>query len=307
MTSALQGQALPLPAAPQSVSEARVWVSGMLKDLGRDDLTDAAELGVSELVTNAILHADPPILVRVRGTRRHPRVEVHDHSCEAPMVARDITDERHLMSTVGRGLGIVALYSSTWGAEVSADGKVVWFEPAAEADLDADGRADFTLDLLDDAEPPVAPYEQMRVVLLGLPVQRFARFRTWSGELRRELRLLALSHGADYPVAKELSDLTAQLETERRHAMGVEVLDRAVAEGVERLDVTLTMPVSAPATMATLLDILDRADRFCREQRLLAVASTPQQVALRQWYLGEFVRQGAGEAPVAWPGGYQAL
>ena len=72
----LNREPLPLEPDPQSVKRAREWVGDVLERLGRDDLVDSAELGVSELVTNAILHADPPITVRVRGTRNHPRVEV---------------------------------------------------------------------------------------------------------------------------------------------------------------------------------------------------------------------------------------
>ena len=51
---------------PQSVRRARVWIGEELERLGRPDLVDSAELGISELVTNAILHADPPITVRLK-------------------------------------------------------------------------------------------------------------------------------------------------------------------------------------------------------------------------------------------------
>ena len=57
-----------MPAPGSSASET----------IGRGDLADAAELGVFPLVTNAILHANPPIVVRLGGTHAHPRVEVHD-------------------------------------------------------------------------------------------------------------------------------------------------------------------------------------------------------------------------------------
>ena len=76
----LNREPLPLEPDPKSVKRAREWVGDVLERLGRDDLVDAAELGVSELVTNAILHADPPITVRVRGTRNHPRVEVRERT-----------------------------------------------------------------------------------------------------------------------------------------------------------------------------------------------------------------------------------
>jgi hypothetical protein len=275
------------------------------------DLVDAAELAVSELVTNAILHAGPPILVRLRGTPRHPRVEVYDHSTRPPAGLEDITDDAHVMSTVGRGLGIVALYSASWGAEIAADGKVVWFEPCITHD-DVDGHdgtdelGDFNLQVVEDDQTVQPPTEHVDIELRGLPVQLFERFRAWFLELRRELRLLALAHGSDYPVAKQLSDLAVRLDIEQRHTTGLAALDAAVAAGSERIDLSLRVPKATPATMAELHDLLERAEQFCQEQRLLAVASTPQQLALQRWYLGEYVRQGAGERPTPWPGGYRA-
>ena len=311
MTAGLHVAALPLPAAPTSVPQARAWVSQELAGLGRPDLVDAAELGVSELVTNAILHAGPPILVRLRGTLRHPRVEVYDNSTRPPAGGQeDITDDAHVMSTVGRGLGIVALYSATWGAEIVADGKFVWFEPAITDDVagndGTDETGEFNLRLVEeDGHPVEPPDEQVYIELRGLPVQLFERFRTWFVELRRELRLLAMAHGSDYPVATQLSDLAARLDSEQRHTTGLDVLDEAITAGRERLDLTLRVPLATPATMAELHDLLERAELFCQEQRLLAVASTPQQLALQRWYLGEYVRQGAGEPPTPWSGGYR--
>ena len=69
---------LVLDPDPKSVGRARAWVVEELTNLGRSDLVDAAELGVSELVTNAILHAAPPITVGLLGSREQPRVEVRD-------------------------------------------------------------------------------------------------------------------------------------------------------------------------------------------------------------------------------------
>jgi hypothetical protein len=56
--------------------------------------------------------------------------------------------------------------------------------------------------------------------------------------------------------------------------------------------------------MGRLQTLLEEVDVFCREQRLLTLEPGPQQIALRSWYLGEFTRQTAGEAPTPWPGSY---
>jgi anti-sigma regulatory factor (Ser/Thr protein kinase) len=301
---------LELTAEPQSVRQARAWVIGELESLGRQDLIDAAELGVSELVTNAILHADPPILVRVGGTLAHPRVEVHDTSNIPPRV-RDMTDEDRLLATIGRGLGIVAMYSTMWGAEISDQGKMVWFEPATEdsvpdAGSDLEGDVFDLSELVDEglADEVGDPSDRLTVRLLAMPVQVFADYRSWYDEIRRELRLLAVSHGGDYPVARELSALTLQVEQERRQARGIDRLDAAISRGDDRVDLEYDVPASAGATMTRLLALLEKVDEFCREQRMLTLAPTEQQLALRTWYHGEFARQAAGEDPLPWTGSY---
>jgi anti-sigma regulatory factor (Ser/Thr protein kinase) len=306
MTSTLE-----LDPEPRSVRDARAWVVRQLTTLGRDDLVDAARLGVSELVTNAILHAHPPILLRLGGTPVHPRVEVHDGSVEPP-AQRDMTDDDRLLATIGRGLSIVAMYSRTWGAELLPAGKVVWFEPASEDDLSA-ALAPVTGEIVDlagqvafeDASAGRAePEDRVEICLLDMPVRVFAHYRLWYDELRRELRLLALSHGTEYPVAEELSALTATVEAERRRARGTERLDAAIVRGQDRADLVYDAPATAPATMARLREVLLDADEFCREHQLLTAAPTPQLLELREWYLGEFERQGRGEPPRPWPGGF---
>ena len=49
-------RALPLEPDPESVKEARAWVREVLERLDREDIVETAELGVSELVTNAMEH-----------------------------------------------------------------------------------------------------------------------------------------------------------------------------------------------------------------------------------------------------------
>ena len=80
----LRMPALALDADAESVKRARAWVRDIFERLERLDLLDAAQAGVSELVTNAVLHGAPPISIQVRGTRQHPRVEVQDGSSSPP-------------------------------------------------------------------------------------------------------------------------------------------------------------------------------------------------------------------------------
>jgi anti-sigma regulatory factor (Ser/Thr protein kinase) len=291
---------LVLEPEPASVRRARHWVVEGLERLGRSELVDAAELGVSELVTNALLHAAPPITVRLGGTATHPRIEVHDNSRRPPRMNPEMAEDDQLLRTMGRGLGLVALYSARWGAEISADGKIVWFEPADEP---AESVADvFDLDrtvdeLLSVTEPPV---EHVTVRLLGMPAQHFAAFRSWYAEMRRELRLLSLAHPEDYPLAGEIAEIALRIEQERRQSRGIDALDAAIVAGLDSVDLEYRVPVTAPATMTRFGELLEELDRFCAENRLLTMPATPGAIALRRWYLGEFARQAAGMPPIPW-------
>jgi anti-sigma regulatory factor (Ser/Thr protein kinase) len=298
-------KALPLDADPESVKVARDWVRRVLGRLRREDIMEAAQLGVSELVTNAILHGSPPISVRVRGTREHPRVEVRDGSGRPPAVNFDMAEENHLLATFGRGLGLVALNSKAWGADLVPDGKVVWFEPAPTPRLNGNLSGD-VFDLEQTVQERIAQMrefgEPVRIRILNLPVAPWARFRQRYFELGRELRMLALAHGDDYPVARELTEVFLQTEQERRLIQGRDKLDAALADGSESVDLELLAPATAPDTMRRLLEALEKADEFCREQRLLVLAAPPQQKVLVRWWCTEFVRQAAGEEPTPWTG-----
>jgi anti-sigma regulatory factor (Ser/Thr protein kinase) len=302
-------RALPLASHPEAVHEARAWVRDVLEQLDRKDIIDAAELGVSELVTNAILHGAPPISVRVRGTRKHPRVEVRDGSKRPPQVQLDMTHEHRLMATFGRGLGLLALNSLAWGAELVPDGKVVWFEPADAPRRGGDLSGE-VFDLDQTVQERIAATgrldDPVRVRLLDLPVALYARFRRRYQELGRELRLLSLAHRATYPVATDLAEAFLQAEQERRLTRGAEQLEQLLSSSAERADIELQVPRSAAATSLRLLETLERADEFCREQRLLVLAATPLELELQRWYLGEFARQAAGEEPRPWPGPFEA-
>ena len=296
---------LQLPADPRAVRDARSWVRDLLTTLGREDLVESAQLGVSELVTNAVLHATPPLTVSVRGTREHPRIEVHDGSDSLPSANDRMGEADYLLTTYGRGLGIVSWYSSRWGADLSGEGKTVWFEPAPEPDPEHEVAGDvFDLARAVDRDPGQAPDASalVPVRLLRMPVQLFREFRFRYGELSRELRLLSLAHGDDYPIAQELSALAMQVERERRLAHGVDQLDRAIDEELVEADLEYLVPPTAPATMERLNGLLERVDVFCREERMLALAASPLQLDLQRWYLGEFARQGSGEDAQPWPG-----
>jgi anti-sigma regulatory factor (Ser/Thr protein kinase) len=293
---------LALGQGARGVQEARRWVADLCAEIGRPELGECAQLGVSELVTNALLHGEPPLSVRLRGTAEHPRVEVRDSSVEPPILPdqpldRPETDD--LLLTFGRGLSIVARCSDAWGAEIEEDGKVVWFAPAADfAEGSGVPGAITGVDHTRAQAPPTR--DRVRVHILDVPLALFVGFQHHFRELRREVRLLALAHQTDYPLAKSLSDLFTALDRQLRDGIGVEQIEAAMSQGLESTDLVVHMPRATASTLVQFVELLDLADEFCRAERLLSLARSPEQRKFQTWFLREFVRQAEGEAPVSW-------
>ncbi|MGW2858017.1 ATP-binding protein [Streptomyces sp. NPDC001215] len=83
----------PLPYAPRAVSAVRRRVSAVLATLGLPaDAADNVLLVVSELLTNALVHALPPATLRLTSVlvegRGAVRVEVTDNGPAAPGTGR---------------------------------------------------------------------------------------------------------------------------------------------------------------------------------------------------------------------------
>jgi hypothetical protein len=122
-------------------------------------------------------------------------------------------------------------------------------------------------------------------------------------ELRREIRLLALAHQDDYPLAKNLSDLFSAMDQPARAQVGTQQIEAAYAAGEETTDLELTLPRRVVERVDLFIEMLDLADEFCRAERLLSVARTPEERAFQTWFLREFVRQAGGEKPQPWSAG----
>jgi PAS domain S-box-containing protein len=107
---------------PAAVSRIRHLVTDRLGTWGLDELVFTTELVVSELVTNAIRHAAPPIGLRLI----HDATlicEVSDSSSTSPHLRRARTYDEG-----GRGLLLVAQLTQRWGTRHHATGKTIWAE-----------------------------------------------------------------------------------------------------------------------------------------------------------------------------------
>lgn len=106
----------------QNVSRARKFAVEHAASAGHDDAADVVELLVSELVTNAILHAGTQVTLRLSHDDGVLRVEVRDGS-SAKARQRNYGTE----ATTGRGLELIEALATDWGVDTDDSGKTVWF------------------------------------------------------------------------------------------------------------------------------------------------------------------------------------
>jgi len=127
------GRAAPYSASLQLAGRldgapvARKFATARCRDWHCTGVVDDAALVVSELVTNAVTHAQSSCELRLRLSGGVLRIEVADAGKGTPdPLAPDAGDEH------GRGLLIVSALSTAWGVQNGLDGrKIVWAELAA--------------------------------------------------------------------------------------------------------------------------------------------------------------------------------
>lgn len=112
---------LQLPPAPVSVAVARRALVDRCHHWGVADLADVGALAISELVSNAVLHARTPILVMAEHDRGFLTVAVTDGESSLPVVLPPDEEREN-----GRGMAIIEQLGNSWGVQRTALGKTVW-------------------------------------------------------------------------------------------------------------------------------------------------------------------------------------
>src|SRR3954447_12967410 len=120
MTAAAMSLA-PDPGAPQ---QARRFIAATLEDPGLDETREVAELLVSELVTNAVVHAASPVEVEIEIDDAGVLVRVRDADT-GPLVMRAGGGSE--LDEGGRGFLLVDRLAEAWGTEHRGGRKTVWF------------------------------------------------------------------------------------------------------------------------------------------------------------------------------------
>jgi anti-sigma regulatory factor (Ser/Thr protein kinase) len=101
----------------------RRFVVAALSALGLDEHAETATLLASELVTNALLHANGPYRIGVESGEGVLRIGVTDATTDGPQIG-EASDE----ATSGRGIRLIDSLTSRWGVHLNEGGKTVWFE-----------------------------------------------------------------------------------------------------------------------------------------------------------------------------------
>ncbi|QIK66653.1 ATP-binding protein [Nocardioides sp. HDW12B] len=114
-----------MTASTTSPAQARAFVAWWSRQHELPDLLDDLLLVVSELVTNAVVHARSHVRIRIEELPSHVRLTVSDDSLERPrlsLAGHVVDGDEH-----GRGLWLVDACSTDWGTDLLREGgKSTW-------------------------------------------------------------------------------------------------------------------------------------------------------------------------------------
>ncbi len=286
-----------------------MFVRDVLTELGHQEWSETCELAVSEVVTNAALHAHTDTELHIAVFEDEVCVEVRDFDPTVP-AQRNYDSE----SATGRGMSLVAALSRSCGVHSLGDeGKIVWFCVASAGD----GALGVSLDGWDiDDWPGPAPLEghTYDVVLQHMPATLWLSARQHHDAILRELVLHVAEHGgpkvdlASADKARSTISNAVVRAVEAAQASGA--AEPPVPEGhpsplpwvPRQLDLPLTVPGDAAPLFAMLQDVLDAAEALAVDGKLLVHPGLPEIIAVRDWACEQVIAQLSGVRPAPWPG-----
>lgn len=273
-----------LQPVPESARAARRLVSDVLTEIGKPDLADAATLLVSELVTNAILHARTSIEVEVEAAARGVRVGVHDRSPQQPS-RRDYGRQ----ATTGRGLEMVDLIAARHGILVHDDGsKTVWFEL---------GDAQPVTEVAAERAVPAPSPSTLAVTWVGLPLRLARAWQQQADAILREYLLLVWELDGD--VTERLAHHALASEAFATIAAALDAAPGS-ASSWDRVDVSLEVEPRTARLFGDLDWQLDAIMDLAERDQMLTPATQPEIRMLRRWLCSEVREQLAGAAAHPW-------
>jgi PAS domain S-box-containing protein len=285
-----------LPPDPASVAEARQQVRGLVLEGGRPDLVDTAVLVVSELVTNALLHAGTEIGLAASLQDGGLHVEVSDGSPHLP-------SRRNYGPTSGTGRGLLMLESMAddWGVTPLPQGKIVWF------DLATDGTTAVPVAGPDPAPPrrrarrPTVP-----VRLQNMPLLLHAAWQEHAEALLREYLLVSLDADAGDPIRvhADATDAIAVLEEHvPRAPVPMEpsrIMGDAIEPRVSAAQVEIPVPLDSIPHFETLDRAIEAALDLSDDGLVLTPPTQPEVQSFRRWLTRQVIQQATGGAAEPW-------
>lgn len=120
-----------LTAASAGRRWAREALLGLCEQVPEQELLDAVDLLVTELVTNAIRHGGGLVEARLSQVGDTVRLCVHDTNPQLPVLRPRPGNDQ----SAGRGMHLVEALSNSWGTTPGCDGngKCVWVEITSES------------------------------------------------------------------------------------------------------------------------------------------------------------------------------
>ena len=113
-------------SAEDEIAAVRQGVRQLLAEWDLVELTDDIVLVVSEMLANALHHADGGVAaIRIHRRPDAVVIEVSDHGASAPLLGQPAFDDDR-----GRGMFLIDRLADRWGFRRTDDGKVVWCEMA---------------------------------------------------------------------------------------------------------------------------------------------------------------------------------
>ena len=271
------------------VREARAALAEWLTANGQAELLHEAQLVLSELVTNALLHGGGWARARFAKTDAGGvRITVEDHARLSPI--RGWASEG---SMTGRGLSLVQSLATDIGVDLSTDGKAVWAELAPRATVPRGGARAFEEVARDQDEQDAT--RRYHVTLGDVPTPLLLDAKSHVDNLVREFTLAAAGaeSGNTAPVPEHLATLIDTVVTrfaEARQSIKRQSLE-AAHTGARHTRLELDLPATAADAAEEYLSALDETDAYCRAMRLLTLETPPQHRVFREWYIGEIVAQ----------------
>jgi PAS domain S-box-containing protein len=288
-----------LPPDPSSAARARRLLRRVMAHVDDEDTRDAAQLAISEIVTNALVHAGPPLRLRILLADQALRVELSDGNPRLPL-----HQDFGPTAPTGRGLLLVEELVTRWGSHPLPDGKVVWFEINDAEALD---------DLLPEPDEVRTSDDSPVVVELHrMPLLMHQAWQEHAAALLREVLLVRLD--AELSALEEHASASDALGLLREQVPAPDVgldpdslMANATEPAVSLQRVVIEVPRASLPSIEALDVMLDEALHLAENGELLLPPTQPEIQAMRLWICDQVRSQAAGGRSVAWPSMAAAL